>query len=170
MAKITAATCALAGVVALVLALAGVAASRRHEKYLDGMWVGVPAFLKESSLSDMQLFLAPEADQIRQGYLIMSDTNGQYLANSVLEVRAAGGLQRWWAGLRSVVGGRGSAEYTSPKVAFTFDTKPAPDWPELTLEVSMAKGTLTLRDGEQVYAVLEKNHSVSAAAVAAYLE
>jgi hypothetical protein len=171
-------------VVLLVIAVAaGALAVRRYEAYLGGLWVGDPAFLRTAQLSDMQLFLAPLAQEpegsqargCRQGYLLMTDLNGDFLANQSFELRVGSVAQRWWSALRSA-GCSARDAYTARCVELEYDgpaDQPAgaePPMPErMAMALSLLDGTLTLHSEERVYAFLRKDHVASAAAVEAYL-
>ena len=151
----------------IVLALAGSLAAARYETYLGGLWVGDPGFLRRARLRDMQLFLAPREGGARQGYLIMTDLNGTFLANQAFELRVGSGAQRWWTALKSVFRTRDDA-YTARRAEFEFDGAAPPIPARLEMTLSMLDGTLVLADREKVYAFLEKDAAASAAATEAY--
>ena len=156
----------------LVIALTlGALAAKRYENFISGLWIGDPGFLERAQLKDMQLFLAPAEGGVRQGYLIMTDLQGEFVSNQALEVREKSSARRWWTALKSVFR-TGQDVYTASKVEFVFDdaeTGADPPMPPLMkMSVSMIDGSLTLYDGEKVYAFLGKDPAASAAAVEAY--
>ena len=155
----------------VIIALVGAAAAvRRYERYLAGLWVGDPAFLKKARLRDLQLFIAPREDGCRQGYLIITDENGEFISNQAIEIRARSGGSRWSA-LRSTFRAEKDA-YTAQRFEVEYDAveegeePPMPETVKMTL--SILDGTLTLYDGEKVYAFMEKDLAASAAAIEAY--
>lgn len=158
-------------VLVVIIALVGAAAVRRYEYYLAGLWVGDPAFLKKAQLRDLQLFIAPREDGCRQGYLIITDENGEFVSNQAIEIRERSGGSRWWSALRSTFRAEKDA-YTSRCFEVEYDAvkegdePPMPETMKMTL--SILDGTLTLYDGEKVYAFMEKDHAASAAAIEAY--
>jgi hypothetical protein len=158
-------------VLVVIIALVGAAAVRRYEHYLAGLWVGDPAFLKKAQLRDLQLFIAPREDGCRQGYLIITDENGEFVSNQAIEIRERSGGSRWWSALRSTFRAEKDA-YTARCFEVEYDAvkegdePPMPETMKMTL--SILDGTLTLYDGEKVYAFMEKDLAASAAAIEAY--
>jgi hypothetical protein len=162
-------------VLALVaIALAAGAAVRRYDRYLAGLWAGDPGFLKKAQLLDLQLFVAPRpaGRGERQGYLIITDESGEFVSNQAVEIRER---LRWGSALRASLRTEKDAcraryfeiEYDRDG----SDGKPGakPPMPErLEMTLSVLDGTLTLYDGEKVYAFLQKDLAASAAAVEAY--
>jgi hypothetical protein len=157
----------------LTAILLGSLSMSRYETYLSGLWVGDPGFLKRAGLRDLQLFLAPCEGGSRQGYLIMTDLNDNFVSNQAIEVRERSGAQRWWTALKSVFRTCGDA-YTARCVEFEYDDAAAggePPMPtQMKMALSMVDGTLTLYGEDRVYAFLEKDLAASAAALAAYAE
>ncbi len=153
-------------VVLIVCVLAGLSAARRYDRFISGMWVGDPAFLKRANLADMQLFIAPQKDGCRQGYLIMTNEHGEFIANQAFELRTSQ-LGHWWGALRASLGS-GVDSVRIKQVEFDFDETPPMPETGLKLAVSMVEGTLTLYDSQKVYAFLGKDSAASAAAIAAY--
>lgn len=162
---------AIAVLLLVIVVVVGAIAVGRYENYLSGLWVGDPGFLKKAQLRDMQLFLAPREDGCRQGYLIMTDLDGNFVSNQAFEFRERSAVQRWWTALKAVFRTRRDA-YSARCVEFEYDDVAAgtePPMPErMKMTLSMLDGTLTLYDGEKVYAFLEKDLAASAAAVEAY--
>lgn len=157
-------------VLIVIVALIGSAAVRRYDHYLSGLWIGDPAFLKKAQLRDLQLFIAPREEACRQGYLIITDENGEFISNQAIEIRERGGSRRWSA-LRSMFRAEKDA-YTSRRFEIEYDSvlegdePPMPETMRMTL--SILDGTLTLYDGEKVYAFMEKDLAASAAAIEAF--
>jgi hypothetical protein len=155
----------------ITLVIVGNLSVSRYENYLSGLWVGDPGFLERAQLRDMQLFLGPREGGRRQGYLIMTDLSGSFISNQALEFREKSPAQRWWTALKSVFRASRDA-YTARKVELEYDDVAAgaePPMPEeMKMTVSMIEGTLTLFDGEKVYALFEKDLVASAAANEAY--
>lgn len=160
-------------VVALVVlsALLCRAAAARQEAFISGLWVGETQFLAEAKLRDFQLFLAPPdggAERARQGYLIMTDLAGGFVANCAITLAEGPAPLRLWAAVRGTFDPRGV--YKDPRARLTFDAEgAAPPLPaELTLVTELTGGTLALCDGGKLYAFLAKDHDASAAALAAW--
>ena len=154
-------------IVIIIVALVGSATARRYEHYLAGLWVGDPAFLKKAQLRDLQLFIAPREDGRRQGYLIITNEDGEFISNQAIEVRER--PQRWSA-LRAMLRTKNDAYSHRFKVEYDAvqegDEPPMPEKMKMTL--SILNGTLTLYDGEKIYAFMAKDFTASAAAVEAY--
>lgn len=144
-------------------------AQQRYSAYLGGLWTGNVSYLESAQLSDFQLFIGPrEANGRRQGYLIMTDLAGAFVANVPIEIRETSGS--YWNALRASA--RCAKDvYTMRDVEFVYDDAEAtlPPMPaRMRLALSMLDGTLTLYDGKTVYAFLEKDLSASAVATEAY--
>lgn len=156
-------------IVLVIVVIVGMAAVKRYENYLSGMWVGDPSFLERAQLKDMQLFLAPRKGGKRQGYLIMTDLAGGFVANQAFELAERSAAQRWWTALRSAFRTRRDA-YSARRVTVAFDEPGAePPMPErMSLTLSILEGTLTLHGDGQIYAFLEKDLVASASALEAY--
>ena len=174
-------------VVAIILitfAVLGAAAVRRYDNYLTGFWVGNPMFLEKAQLSDFQLFIAPREDGCRQGYLIITDADGEFISNQAIEINERGGAP-WWAALRAAAqvkhdiyaarlleieydseGDRDSEGGCDAEGGRGADEPPMPNTLKMTL--SILDGTLTLVNDGKVYAFLEKDLASSTAAVEAY--
>jgi hypothetical protein len=154
-----------AALLVLFLVVLGVLAAGRYEAYLGGLWVGDPAFLAQAKLRDMQLFLAPGGSP-RQGYLVMTDLDGRFLANQAFELRVGHPVGRWRSALCSLFRTERD-QYVARSAEFCFDSAP-PIPEELHLSLSLLDGSLALYDDSKLYAFLEKDHAASAAALAAY--
>ena len=158
-------------IILIVIVVVGNASSSRYENYLTGLWIGDPAFLEKAQLSDLQLFIAPVDNGCRQGYLIITDSNGEFISNQAIEICERSSIRRWWSALRSAFRTEKDT-YKSCKVDIEYDAVAEGEEPPmpstLKLSLSMIEGTLTLYDDEKVYAFMEKDLAASAAAVEAY--
>jgi len=155
---------ALAVTVVLVILLIAVTAnmaSKRYDGYLEGLWAGDPGFLEESQLSDFQLYIGPRKGRKREGYLLMADTTGAFVANQAIEIEEP--RSRWLSALRNVFKAKDD-KYMLHHVRFTYTNGDEPMPSEMRLTLSILNGTLTLHDGEKLYAFLEKDIAASAAA------
>ena len=163
------AAAAAAVAVLVVIAVVGAVSARRYEAFLGGYWVGDPGFLERARLKDMQLFIAPERAGRRQGYLLMTDLAGGFLANQTVEIRVGSAARRWWSATRSVFRAEHDA-YDSDTFELRCEGEGGlPPMPQsMKMSASIGDGTLTLYDGERVYAFLAKDPSTSAAAAGAY--
>ena len=126
----------------------------RYDAYLEGLWAGDPTFLSGAALNDLQLYIGPNENGVRQGYLILVDTAGNFVSNQALKLQGG----RW----------RGALKLKAPDAAranigLTFDAA-APMPEALTATLSMADGSLTLHDDQKVYAFMWKDHAASSAA------
>ena len=172
MSKLARLVCAVLITLTILVIALGTAAAWRYETYTSGLWAGDATFMHQAGLNDFQLFLAPLADGRRQGYLIMVDSAGKFIANQAFELReGGGGVRRWWSALRAGLATEQDT-FSVRDVELVFDDAAhAPSIPApLRMAVSMLDGTLTLYDGTSVYAFLEKDLTASAAAIAAFAE
>lgn len=140
---------------------------RRHRGYISGMWTGDPTFLQKAGLKDMQMYIGPRGDDgTRQGYLIMTNSNGDMISNQAFDMteeesRSCG------QSLRNHFGSRD--KYTID-VEIQFDDKTAPPvMPEdLTITISMVDGSMSIYNNSKLFAFLWKDMAASAAAARAY--
>jgi hypothetical protein len=153
--------------IVIVLSIGG-ANARRYEKYLAGMWIGDPGFLKKAQLKDLQLFIAPREDGCRQGYLIITDMSGNFITNQAVEIRCS---SLWGSALKTGF----KTEKDSCKVRsfeIEYDNLARGEEPPMPTQMKMAlsilDGSLTLYDDKKVYAFLEKDLAASSAALEAY--
>jgi hypothetical protein len=148
-------------VVVIVIIAAGAHARRKYGEFLSGYWAATPDFAASANLQEFQLFIAPsEGSHTRKGYLIIVDAKGAPVANQAVELdlRPAPG-----AGARSLAGpfrGRLAVSSEAPL------SLPA----ALEFTVSAFHGTLTLFDGDKVYAALAKDYATTEVALRAYAE
>ena len=127
---------------------------RRYTAFLSGLWVGDPDFLSSAQLQDFQLYIAPEC---QQGYLIISDSDGEFIANLAFDLDVA----------HSTI----SAISAATRVADIYRTNcsiicddPIPFPTSIKIAISILNGTLTLYDDTRIYAYLIKDNQASTAA------
>lgn len=165
-------TAAIIAILVVIILVVGSTAVRRYEDYFSGFWVGDPGFLKKARLKDMQLFVAPGEDGCRQGYILMTDLDGNFVSNQAVEIRERSAVQRWWTALGSTF--RVARDcYRARCVDIEYDDSATgePPMPEhVKMALSILDGTLTIYDDSKVYAFLAKDNAVSAAALAAWAE
>lgn len=145
-------------IVVVICIIILVRARSRCARALTGVWVGGTAFLAQAGLRDLTLYVGPEGDSGREGYIVMTDSQGGFLANCAFTAECRCRLS---CGRKD--------EVTIPA---TFDWgKDAEGFPipaEVELRLSLAAGSLTLTDGEEkVYAFLYRDCAASDAARAA---
>ena len=158
-------------VLTIILMLVARPTLLRYENLLGGMWVGDPGFLKKSGLSDMQLFVSPTGGRQRQGYLIMTDTNGEFIANQALELECRFGIFRSVKAFRNHF--RPGHDTMSGSVRITIDEGEnieSPFPPDLKMAISLAEGSMTLFNDQKVFAYLYRDPVASHAAEIAYDE
>jgi len=165
----------------------------KYENYLTGLWVGNAAFLKKAQLQDFQLFIAPSENGNRQGYLIITDLDNEFILNKAITIHSS----QCWKSIISSIFQTKDDIYKKYSLNIEFDSDesksdgaksdgaksdgaksdesnsdnpkdPIPNNIKLTL--SMLNGTLTLYDDKKVYAFMEKDLVASAAAIEAYNE
>lgn len=157
---------ATAVVVVILIAAAAAAARRKYGEFLSGYWAATPDFAASANLQEFQLFIAPGdgaaalGRRARKGYLIIVDAKGAPVANQAVEIHLR---PAFGAGARSLAGpfrGRltfgGEAPLALPAA--------------LEFAVSAFHGTLTLFDGDRVYAALAKDYATTEVALRAYAE
>jgi len=159
----------LLAIVVVLIVLVVVAAPRVRdcERYLTGFWSGDPAFLKESGLSEMFIYIAPreKADGRwrRQGYLVMTDDEGKMISKQGLELSWASTMKRWSSVVKSHFSRRAQETYRVPHVDIVFDDEDI--MPEqLSLGLNMTDGTLALHSDEKLYAFFIKDNETSLSA------
>lgn len=158
---------ALAATVVILLVIILTTATisvRRYNGYLEGLWSGDPGFLETAQLSDFQLYIGPHKHGKREGYLILADNANNFVANQAIEIVEPRLCSRWMPALRNAFKTRHDA-FVMRDVQFVYsDTGSAPMPTSMKLTLSILDGTLTLYDGEKVYAFLEKDIAASNAA------
>lgn len=138
----------------------------KYNTYLTGMWVGDLEFIKKANLSDLQIFIAPKEQKKRDGYILMVDTNKEFILNQPIELKELSSQhkQRW------------SANSANKKIDDEFNiqfeliTDVKNIYPKiLYLTISMTNGVLSIKDGNnKIFALLSKDLVASAAAISAY--
>lgn len=163
----------LIGVVVIVTIIIIVSLARpavsRYENMLSGMWIGDPGFLKKSGLSDMQLFISPADDRHRQGYLIMTDTNGGFIANQALSIGYSFPLTK---SIRAIGNSfKSSGDAVTLTAHIDLDEGENIDQPlpaDIKMTISLSDSSMTLFDDQKVYAYLYRDPVASRAADVAY--
>jgi hypothetical protein len=139
----------------------------KYQNYLTGMWIGDPEFLKNAELSDLQIFISPNENKKRNGYIIMLDNNKEFILNQPIELEEYSSKhnQRW------------SAHSANKKNAndlfhinFILHTKINDIFPkQLIFALSITNGALSISDHNgKIYSLLEKDLISSSAAVNIY--
>ena len=166
--------CGRAGVFVAVLVVVIIAITvalvsprvRDCENFLTGVWVGDPAFLAKTGLSEMTLYISPReragGEWRRQGYLTMIDAaGGEMVSNQSVELAWAGAPGRWVSAFKSAVAASAGADYRVKAAEFTYsarDVMPA----EMQVGVDVARGSLTLHTDEVLHAFMYKDNEGSA--------
>lgn len=157
----------------LVLIIVAIAGPRCRESELgiSGFWVGEPAFLDAAGLGSMYMYVAPAdstglAGRVRQGYLIMTGADGEFISNQGIEIRYSGGPARWAGGLKSHFSAP-AAPYTVANAAFTYDDSAV--MPEtMSIAYVAPEGTLSLYGPDKIFAFLTKDAETSLSANEAF--
>ena len=135
----------------------------KYNNYLTGLWIGDPDFLLSAKLQDMQLFISPKENKVRQGYIIITDINGDFILNQPIEFKELNSSK--WNAYNSNKKNKNDKFYTN------YQTNIIKDFPKnIKIGVSMCDGTLTIHNTDLniLYALLEKDLISSAAAITAY--
>lgn len=163
----------LAAVIVVVIVLIAIASPRvqNYEQFLSGFWSGDPTFLQEAGLSELYLYIAPceraGGRWCRQGYLVMVDTTGGFVSNQGVEICYSALPGRWGSALKSHFSAGGQAKYKIKNAELVFDDRAV--MPEdLSLDLNVTEGTLSLYDDTKLYAFLVKDNETSLAANAMY--
>ncbi len=164
---------ALVALIVLVVLVITRPRVREYEGRITGFWVGDPAFLEQAGLSDVLMYLAPREGCSRQGYLVMVGTNGGFLMNQSLEVTYGASMCRWWSATSSHF--RPAAQrYSVPRARFDFGgadsvARSYAPWGDGAIAITYdpLAESLTLHDGEKIYAFLWKDPHVTASTAAA---
>lgn len=164
------------GIVLVLVLLFFVAAYPRikcNEEMLAGYWSADSSYLEKADLSQMDLYIAPPdgaSSETRQGYLLMVDSEGNFVSNQGIELVLRRSGKTWVASARSALlsdGARGPSGVRMGTAHIVYDDEPVmPEY--LTLELDPARGTLTMYDDGQIYAFLYKDNEASADANAQY--
>ena len=152
--------------------------NERYNNYLTGMWTGDPDFLKQANLKDLQLFISPKEKNMRQGYVIMTDINGNFIMNEPIEFKDTNNQSKNWKALSAnsqknkdkfIIHYENASESDSKE----SDSKKSDKFPKnLKFGISMCDGTLTIHDTDsnKILAFLEKDFISSAVAIDTYNE
>jgi hypothetical protein len=157
-------------IILIMIVLVSRPAIKRYTTMLGGMWIGDPGFLKKSGLSDMQLYIAPGGSH-RQGYLIMTDTGGGFVANQALEFRFNFGMfpSKFLKAVKSSL--RPAGDSISGSVVVDLDegeTIESPFPRDLRMTLSLVENSMTLFNDQKVFAYLYRDPIASHAANVAY--
>ena len=175
---IAAAIAAAITIIIITVLAAGAFARRKYGEFLSGYWAATPDFAASANLQEFQLFIAPsdgpagynfhnfqnhqnlQNHHTRKGYLIVVDAKGAPVANQAVEIH-----------VRPAVGA-GARSLAAPfRGRLTFSSEAPLALPaELEFAVSAFHGTLTLFDGDKVYAALAKDYATTEVALRAYAE
>lgn len=156
-------------VIILVVAIA-IPTGRRYQDFLTGIWAGDPLFLASTGLSSLQIYLAPAEGGTRQGYLLMTNDAGEFIANSAFDLSfdQGGVLQNLQAHFRP------HHQYHF-NATLEFDSKSAGELAnvipsDITVNVCPAEGTFSLRDDKKIYAYCHKDALASMSAETAWAD
>jgi hypothetical protein len=160
-------------VVVIIILIAVVAPrARDYEKFISGFWSGDPAFLNESGLSQMHLYISPGERSggkwRRQGYLLMVDSSGGMVSNQGIEIIYDGAVGRWKSVIKSNFSGKAQETYQIPAVTIDYDTQGVLPSEELRMGLNIAEGTLAIYTDEKIYAFFVKDNEASVSANAEY--
>ncbi len=154
---------AAAAVIVVVILLAVVVPRlQAFEQYLGGFWAADPAFLSESGLSEMYLYVAPGGGRRRQAHLVMAGPGGAEVTNQGVEITLGRSL---WGALRGA--GLGAGSLFRVPAALAFDSEEVMPT-ALSLSLNVAEGTLALYGSGKMYAFLVRDNEASLAANAEY--
>lgn len=132
--------------------------TKRYDKYLEGYWVGDPGFLHDANLRDFQLYVGDVVSGERVGYLIITDANGEYLSNQAVKITGSR-----TPGFRDAFKIDGEMDFHC-----SFQSDGELPFEDVCLRLSIMNGTLTIRDDEEVFAFLVKDHSATLTAKQAF--
>ena len=152
--------------------------NERYNNYLTGIWSGDPDFLKQSNLKDLQIFIGPkegpkENFKERQGYIIMTDMDENFIMNEPIEFKENKSSKKWNAlsANRQKTKDKYITHFTTGTNNSTNNSTTNSNFPKnLKFGLSMCDGTLTIHDTDsnKLSAFLEKDLIGSAAAIEAY--
>lgn len=151
-------------VVTILILIVAVPMLRRYKSLLGGMWIGDPGFLEKSGLSDMQLFIAPGGGD---GYIIMTDTNGSFIANHPIEFECHFGVMQLIKAAKNAF--RPTGDIMTGRVEISSDSPDSNAIPSnLKVSLSIADSSMTLFDNEKVFAYLYRDPVASHAAIVSW--
>jgi hypothetical protein len=165
----------LAAIIVILIVLIAIASPRvrDYERFLSGFWSGDPAFLEESGLSEMYLYISPSERSggcwRRQGYLVMVDAGGGMVSNQGIEIEYSGAAGRWKSALKSHFSASSEEVYRVKRASFSYDDEEVMPT-EMHLGLNTTQGSISLYTGDKLFAFLYKDSEVSASANAAYCD
>jgi len=157
---------ALLVLLVIILIVVGASVARaRYDTFLTGYWVADAGFLERSELSELHLYIEPPGrGGTREGYLIMTDLGGEFLANQAVELTVRGAM-RPFSALRNLFRTRHDGYRARLDVDYGEGAGESPPLPTtMNLSLSTLDGTLTLYGDGKVWAFLQKDHEASTAA------
>jgi hypothetical protein len=152
----------LAVIVVLLLVVIWYASSR-HERYLSGFWNIDPSFASQAGIGDMVVYIGEKDGNTRPGYVYMTDTKGNSIANQAFEVsdKFSKMVRKPWSALKTTFGD----DVYRFGANFDFDedfTGPGAMADQMDIALSMVNGTLTLYDSEKIYGHFHRDNATSA--------
>jgi hypothetical protein len=142
-------------VIFLILIFLYVVFLDRNSKYIDGVWIGNPSFLKESLLKHFQLVITSQSKRVHYGYLIIIDKDGNFISNQPIKL-----ISKLALNVKNLTSTFNTDNQFYGKISIQFSSDdPLPK--ELNIKLSSFYGTLTLYDNKKIYAHLEKDISSS---------
>lgn len=159
----------VAVIVLLIIIVVVVSCSaKKYDNYLNGFWMGDPAFLTKAGLTDMIFVVFPEDDGERKGYLLMSDTNNSIIANATFSITYSFGnlVSRSIKNLASIFK---KSDVRDAEVSVCFDDKNILVFPEeMRMTISISDGSLLLKNERKIYGFLWKDAGASHASNTAF--
>jgi hypothetical protein len=129
---------------------------------LSGFWTGDPFFLKQSGLRDMYLFLSPQKNNIRNGYLVMINNKGNFISNQTITLTHNTFINRLWPATKTLIN-------KSYRVSSNIEFDESAIMPNnIYLSIEPSTGTLTIYDNEKIYAYLYRDNQTSVMATGQY--
>lgn len=156
-------------IMVVIIIIIGSISVSRYEQYLSGLWIGDPTFLNDAHLSDFQLFISPRENGTRQGYLIITNLNGEFISNQAIEINEQSHISNWMSATCSSFK-TNTDVYNVRTIEINYDNEDDdPPMPKLLkMTISLLNGSLSLYDEQKVYAFMRKDFAASAAAIEVY--
>lgn len=133
-----------------------------YDEFIGGYWVGDPEFLDKSGLNDLNMLIVrkKKQDDEYEGYIVMTDSNDNIILSSGFDLHLEKVSRAMYIN-KSVYKSRG---------CFTFDEKISSldDMSVFDMALSVIDGSLTISNGEKVYAYMVKDNSASRTSKLAY--
>lgn len=114
--------------------------------YIEGYWVVIPEYASSAGINSQMLFIGPAKDNSRPAHIVIDE-----YVDEPFEIICTP--------LRRNIFYEGPVEL---KTTCAFECADAPIPKNVTLEFSMADGTLRIYDDEKIYGAFYKDHEVSA--------